>query len=117
MISTKSTFDLIQEKEIGKSGNITFLGVTMTSEEAFNNLIEEYEDLTQVKVSDHDIQELRAGGSVGLRLYYKEDVIVDADIFDPYRHLEITKGQYIQPSGWTHRVNQDFLSLDEDEIE
>ena len=116
-MATLSTFDLIKQKEIGKSGNITFLGITMTSEEAFNNLIEEYEDLTQEEVSDHDVQELRMGGSVGLRLYYKDDVIVDADIFDPYRHLEITKGQYIQPSGWTNRVNQDFLSLDEDENE
>lgn len=117
MISTKSTFDLIQEKEIGKSGNITFIGCTITSEEEFNELIHGYEDLTQETVSDHDIQELRISSSVNLRLYYQDEILVDADIFDPYRHLEITKGQYIQPSGWTYRVNQDFLSLDEDEIE
>lgn len=116
MISTKSTFDLIQEKEIGKSGNVTFVGCTITSEEEFNELIRGYEDLTQEKVSEQDIQELRISSSVNLRLYYQDEVLVDADMFDPYRRLEMTRGLYIQPSGWTYRINEDFLSLDEDEI-
>ena len=116
MITTKMVSDYTQEKEIGKSGNTTFVGVTISDEQALNELISDYEEMIQEKVSENDMQELRISSFVDLRVYYKDDVAIDADIFDPYRHLEMTRGQYIQPSGWTYRFNEDFISVDEDSI-